>query len=139
MKYRLALSLGSGCLGWSAIRLDAQGRPMAVIRAGVRVFSDGRDPKTGEPLGAQRRYARARRRRRQRLVRRKARFLALLVAHGFFPEDPQARRALERLDPYALRARGLDQPLAPHELGRALFHLNQRRGILFERTLGTTD
>ena len=92
MRYRLALSLGSGFLGWSAIRLDAQGCPMAVIRAGVRVFADGRDPKTGEPLGAQRRYARARRRRRQRQVRRKERLMALLVAHGFFPADAQARR-----------------------------------------------
>lgn len=139
MRYRLALSLGSGCLGWSAIRLDAQGRPMAVIRAGVRLFSDGRDPKTGEPLGAQRRYARARRRRRQRLVRRKERLMALLVEHGFFPPDPQARRAFEGLDPYELRTRGLDHPLAPHELGRALFHLNQRRGILLERALGAND
>ena len=42
MKYRLALSLGLGWLGWAAIRLDAQGRPMAVIRAGVRVFASVR-------------------------------------------------------------------------------------------------
>jgi CRISPR-associated endonuclease Csn1 len=136
MKYRVALSLGLGWLGWAAIRLDAHGRPMAVIRAGVRVFGDGLDPKTGEPLGAQRRDVRARRRRRRRQVRRKDRLLALLVQHGFFPAEPQARRELERLDPYELRARGLDQSLAAHELGRAIFHLNQRRGILLERDLG---
>jgi CRISPR-associated endonuclease Csn1 len=139
MKYRLALSLGQGCLGWAAIRLDAQGRPMAVIRAGVRVFGDGLDAKTGEPLGAQRRDARARRRRRRRQVRRKDRLLALLVEHGLFPAQVHARQELERLDPYDLRARGLDHPLAAHELGRAIFHLNQRRGILLERDLGAGD
>ena len=32
-----------------------------------------------------------------------------------------------------LRARGLDENLAPHELGRALFHLNQRRGFKSNR------
>jgi CRISPR-associated endonuclease Csn1 len=32
--------------------------------------------------------------------------------------------------PYILRARALDGKLSPHELGRALYHLSQRRGFL---------
>ncbi len=35
--------------------------------------------------------------------------------------------------PYLLRARALDEPLSPHELGRALYHLGQRRGFLSNR------
>jgi len=36
-------------------------------------------------------------------------------------------------DPYELRAGALDRALTPYELGRALFHLNQRRGFKSNR------
>ena len=38
--------------------------------------------------------------------------------------------------PYFLRARALDYPLELHELGRALYHLGQRRGYLSNRREG---
>lgn len=47
MRYRLALDLGTTSIGWAMLRLDQQDRPCAVIRAGVRIFNDGRVPKTG--------------------------------------------------------------------------------------------
>jgi CRISPR-associated endonuclease Csn1 len=37
------------------------------------------------------------------------------------------------MDPWKLRAEGLDRPLTPHEFGRAIFHLNQRRGFQSNR------
>lgn len=133
LNYRLALDIGSQSLGWAMVRLDAQGVPCAVIRTGVRIFSDGRNPKDGSSLAVERRMARAMRRRRDRLLRRKARMMRLLVQFGFFPAAVEARKALERQDPYALRARGLDHPLTGAEFGRALFHLNQRRGFRSNR------
>ena len=39
-------------------------------------------------------------------------------------------------DPYELRAKGLDQALKPFELGRALYHLGQRRGFKSNRKSG---
>src|SRR5262249_24007297 len=36
-------------------------------------------------------------------------------------------------DPYDLRVRALVERLEPHEIGRTLFHLNQRRGFLSNR------
>ena len=48
-------------------------------------------------------------------------------------------RALTQLDPYELRARALDHPLTPFELGRALFHLNQRRGFKSNRKAGDDE
>src|SRR5690606_21658648 len=73
LKYRLALDLGSTSLGWAMIRLNADHTPCAVIKAGVRIFSDGRNPKDGSSLAVTRRNARAMRRRRDRLLKRKER------------------------------------------------------------------
>lgn len=133
MAYRLALDLGSTSLGWAMIRLNIQGEPCAVIKAGVRIFSNGRNPKDGSSLAVTRRDARAMRRRRDRLLKRKARMIKGLIEHGFFPEDETERKLLETLNPYHLRAEGLDTALTPSEFGRALFHINQRRGFKSNR------
>ena len=133
MRYRLALDLGSTSLGWAIFRIDDNHQPVALIRAGVRIFGDGRNPKDGSSLAVTRREARAMRRRRDRLLRRKARMLELLQAYNFFPTDDAERKALERLNPYQLRAEGLGRALTPAEFGRALFHMNQRRGFKSNR------
>ena len=139
MRYRLALDLGSTSLGWAMIRLNADNGPCAVIKAGVRIFSDGRNPKDGSSLAVTRREARAMRRRRDRLLKRKARMMSTLIAHGFFPKDAVERKALETLNPYTVRAKGLDAALAPAEFGRALFHINQRRGFKSNRKTDKKD
>jgi CRISPR-associated endonuclease Csn1 len=139
MRYRLALDLGSTSLGWAMLRLGPDNTPIAVIKAGVRIFSDGRNPKDGSSLAVTRRAARAMRRRRDRLLKRKARMMRTLIEHGFFPKDGTARRALELLNPYALRAKGLDETLKPEEFARALFHINQRRGFKSNRKTDKKD
>ena len=45
MRYRLALDLGSSSLGWAMVRLNPGNQPCAVIKAGVRIFPDGRNPR----------------------------------------------------------------------------------------------
>ena len=91
MRYRLALDLGSTSLGWAMIRLSADNAPCAIIKAGVRIFSDGRNPKDGSSLAVTRREARAMRRRRDRLLKRKARMMQTLIAHGFFSKEAAER------------------------------------------------
>ena len=139
MRYRLALDLGSTSLGWAMVRLDAENNPCAVIKAGVRIFSDGRNPKDGSSLAVTRREARAMRRRRDRLLKRKARMTDTLVRYGFFPKDEAERKALVTLNPYTLRAKGLDEALSPAEFARALFHINQRRGFKSNRKTDKKD
>ncbi|HJW56547.1 MAG TPA: type II CRISPR RNA-guided endonuclease Cas9 [Burkholderiaceae bacterium] len=139
MSYRLALDLGSTSLGWAMIRLNANNAPCAVIKAGVRIFSDGRNPKDGSSLAVTRRDARSMRRRRDRLLKRKTRMIRTLVEHGFFSSNHTERKALETLDPYELRARGLDKALTSAEFGRALFHINQRRGFRSNRKADKKD
>lgn len=139
LKYRLALDLGTTSLGWAMIRLTPAGETCAVIRAGVRIFSDGRNPKDGSSLAVSRREARAARRRRDRLLKRKHRLTQELIKHQFFPVDAAQRKALELLDPYALRFKGLDAALTPGEFARAVFHLSQRRGFASNRRTDRKD
>lgn len=139
LRYRLALDLGSTSLGWAMVRLNPNNEPIAVIKAGVRIFGDGRNPKDGSSLAVSRRQARAQRRRRDRLLKRKSRMMATLVRHGFFPQDEASRKALEKTDPFALRAKGLDEALLPEEFARALFHINQRRGFKSNRKTDKKD
>jgi CRISPR-associated endonuclease Csn1 len=131
--WRSGLDLGSNSAGWAALKLDAEGKPCAVLGLGVRIFSDGRNPKDGSSLAVQRRVPRGMRRRRDRYLDRRSDLMHALIALGLMPGDEAERKALEALDPYALRAKALDAALAPHELGRALFHLNQRRGFKSNR------
>lgn len=143
MRYRLALDLGSTSLGWAMIRLNARDEPCAIIKAGVRIFSDGREPagkgQIGASLAATRREKRAMRRRRDRLLMRKASMMRTLIEYGFFPSDEMQRKALETLNPYTLRAKGLNEALTPAEFGRALFHINQRRGFKSNRKTDKKD
>lgn len=127
--YRLGIDVGTNSLGWCLLRLDETDEPCGLLDIGVRIFKDARDPKNKASLAATRRGARAMRRQRDRRLQRKAKLLAALTRHGLMPADRDERKPLECLDPYELRARGLDERLSPYELGRALFHLNQRRGF----------
>lgn len=139
MLYRLALDIGTTSIGWCLIRLNGSGEPVAIIRMGVRIFPDGRNPKDGSSLAVTRRGARQMRRRRDRLLKRKARMLAALTRLGFFPQGEAQRKALVGIDPYALRKKGLYDALTGAEFARALFHINQRRGFLSNRKTDKKD
>ena len=140
--WRLGVDLGTNSLGWAALHLVKSGdgwAPDGILAAGSRIFSDGRDPKSGASLAVDRREARAMRRRRDRFQQRQRALMKYLVADGLFPENPVARKELERLDPYALRARALEVALTLPELGRAIWHLNQRRGFKSNRKTDKPD
>ncbi len=132
-KYRLGLDLGTNSIGWAAVNLDAQGHPCGVLDMGVRIFPDGRNSTDKTSNAVARRTARGQRRRRDRYLMRRGELIQALVEFGLMPPDPEARKELQHLDPYSLRARALDQSLRPFELGRALFHLDQRRGFKSNR------
>lgn len=157
--YRLGLDVGTNSLGWCVIGLNQQGEPERIVNAGARIFSDGRDSKTRETLKATRRLARSARRRRDRFKQRQNFLLLELEKQGLFPtklkkevfsyslkklnqhlkglgglpSDKSAAQDLQKLDPLELRARAVREKLTPFELGRALFHLNQRRGFQSNR------
>lgn len=125
---RLGLDIGTNSIGWCLIEDDRR-----IIAAGSRIFADGRDPQSGTSLAVDRRLARGARRRRDRYLGRRSAFLETLIIHGLMPADADEARLVAAADPYALRARALDAALHPFEIGRALFHLNQRRGFKSNR------
>lgn len=140
---RFAFDLGTSSIGWAVYRLTEDGKPFELVDAGARIFPDGREPssegRTGESLAKKRRDARGPRRRRDRFIQRRRHLMALLVANGLLPQDEAERRAMAAVDPIAIRKRALSEPVSLHELGRALFHLNQRRGFKSNRKTDEPD
>ena len=142
--YRLGLDLGSNSIGWCAVTLDADGRPADVLDAGVRILTPndeaGRDPQSKSSLTASRRDARSMRIRRARFVRRRERLVETLAKAGLLPADRAQRdKLMADMDPYWLRGAALKQSLEPYEIGRAIFHLNQRRGFKSNRIADSGD
>ena len=137
--YRLGLDLGANSIGFALVTLDRDGRPERLLDLGVRVFPDGRDPQSGATLAVDRRTARSMRRRRDRYLLRRRDLMDTLVRSGLMPADERQRKALERLDPYVLRAAALDGPIPVDHVGRALFHLHQRRGFKSNRKTDKGD
>ena len=135
MLYRLSLDLGTNSIGWCQIELDHEKSPIKILNAGVRIFANGRESQGDTSLAVTRRLARQARRRRDRFIRRRKNLMRALIKHGLMPCEESERKALELLDPYALRAKGVNSPLTLYELGRSLFHLNQRRGFKSSRKI----
>lgn len=135
----------------------------AGVEGSTQDIQEGKD----KPRGEGRRLARQQRRQAERRARRLSDLAHTLQRHGLLPggdiDSSSSRHELfTRLDaeiqahylrdetandhaptlnqlPYFLRARALDGPLTPHELGRALYHLGQRRGFLSNRKTAGKD
>ena len=73
------------------------------------------------------------------VIKAGVRMMRTLIEYGFFPAEEEQRKALETMNPFALRAKGLDEALTPAEFGRALFHINQRRGFKSNRKTDKKD
>lgn len=139
MKYRLGLDLGTNSIGWSIFSLDDENKVQELTDLGVRIFSDGRDPKTKEPLAVARRAARSQRKLiYRRKIRRKQTF-RLLQSQNLFPATKEECLSLKSANPYELRIKALDEKLEPYELGRALFNLAVRRGFKSNRKDGSRE
>lgn len=145
--YILGLDLGPNSIGWAVIEVDGMGDSPAPVgfldtsaaghpALGVRIFEAGlQNFDTGKEASKndKRRSARST---RKTLARRRARRRAtqdILTQAGLLPKSDDDLREIWKLDPYRLRAEALDRVLADHELGRAIYHLAQRRGFKSNR------
>ncbi len=128
----LGLDLGTSSIGWALIACDPT--PKTIIDMGVRIFPEGVDRAKGEKsLNQDRRDARSLRRQGYRRVRRKQKLLNALQDAELLPKQQERFDEIMLLNPYALRTKALDERMELYELGRALYHLGQRRGFKSNR------
>lgn len=138
LKYRLGLDLGTNSIGWCMLRLNTTNEPVAVVKAGVRIFHDGRT-NDKVPLAVERRNARSARRNLDRKISRRKHLLISLVKYGLLPENESERKALSILNPYELRNRAVNEQIELYKLGRILMHLSKRRGFKSNRKVDKAD
>ena len=136
MERIFGFDIGTTSIGFAVVDFSPEQSAGNILRLGVRIFPEARDP-DGTPLNQQRRQKRMMRRQlRRRRMRRKA-LNDVLHEAGFLPKFDKAFRknsdtksawqlAMER-DPYELRRRGLEEGLSAYEFGRAIYHLAQHR------------
>ena len=120
--------IGTTSIGFAVIDHDAEPRTGEIHRLGVRIFPEARDPK-GVPWNQERREARLRRRQMRRRRERRRLLGDLLCQAGLLPSRGSSdwNKAMET-DPYELRRRAFEgDALSLHEVGRAIYHLAQRR------------
>lgn len=164
----LGLDLGTNSIGWAIVEKESE-QPYRLVDKGVHIFQDGvAHEKSGEkPAVQDRTAARASRRHYFRRRIRKISLLKILIDNGLCPYlSPEElsdwrqkkiypmneeflawQRTDDNLDknPYHDRYECLTRPLdltQKHEryiLGRALYHLNQRRGFLSNRKDAASD
>ena len=87
MGYKFAFDLGSTSCGWAVVKTDEDQNVIDFEDMGVRIFPDGRDDKTKQPLCVSRRDARTSRVRHDRILERKEKVLNLLKENGMMFSD----------------------------------------------------
>lgn len=132
MEYRVGLDMGTSSIGWCCLLIE-DGSVTGILDIGVRIFSDGRNDQSKEPLCAERRDYRSSRRRLERYKLRRASLIKDLVSAGLLPADKTEFKKLEKLNPYKLRYEAVHRMLTLNELGRVFFHIDQRRGFQSNR------
>ncbi|QTN31930.1 type II CRISPR RNA-guided endonuclease Cas9 [Akkermansiaceae bacterium] len=138
MNYTLGLDMGVASLGWSVVSEEDE-----FIDTGVRVFPaavDAFNSSKEKHPNQDRRGARGMRRRIRRKAERKKAISEALVSLGWKPAEDEAREEWFALDVYELRHRAILEKISLQELGRIIYHLNQRRGFLsLRKTEANTD
>ncbi len=134
--YRLGIDMGSTSIGWCMLELDKDNNPCGIINLGVRIFPDGRDDKSKEPLSAARRTYRGMRRNLDRYLMRRQAVLDFFDRQGWLPQTDPERKQVFLLDPIILRKEALERQLTLPEIARAFIHLAKRRGFKSNRKTG---
>lgn len=135
MKKILGVDLGVASIGWSLIEQNKE--TGKILKSGVRIFQSNEqraDAAPGESAKSDRGTKRSVRRQRDRRTRRKQKLYNKLYQNGLAPVREEWDSWMS-INPYECRAKGLDERLELHELGRALYHLNQHRGYKSNRKI----
>lgn len=152
----LGLDLGTNSIGWAIRDTEIEGNQ--IIDKGVRIFSEGVKSEKGieSSRAAERTGYRSARKIKYRRKLRKYETLKVLALNGMcplsveevqewkksgfkdYPMNPEFLKWLrtsddENINPYFFRDKASKQKVSLFELGRALYHIAQRRGFLSNR------
>jgi len=152
----LGLDLGTNSIGWAIV--DKHGNDFSLVDKGVRIFSEGVKSEKGieSSRAAERTGFRSARKIKFRRKLRKYETLKVLSQNGMcplsieeveewrksgfkkYPMNPEFLKWLrtndnENINPYVFRDKASKQKVSLFELGRALYHIAQRRGFLSNR------
>lgn len=152
----LGLDLGTNSIGWAIV--DKENNDFSLIDKGVRIFSEGVKSEKGieSSRAAERTGYRSARKIKYRRKLRKYETLKVLSKNGMcplsieevedwkksgfknYPMNPEFLKWLrtsedENVNPYFFRDKASRQKVSLYELGRAFYHIAQRRGFLSNR------
>jgi len=158
----LGLDLGTNSIGWAIV--DKDGNDFSFVDKGVRIFSEGVKSEKGieSSKAAERTGYRSARKIKFRRKLRKYETLKVLSKNGMcplsieeveewrksgfkqYPLNPEFLKWLrtddnQNINPYIFRDRASKQKVSLFELGRALYHIAQRRGFLSNRLDQSAD
>jgi len=124
------IDLGIASCGWAVLRNPSGiGDQGEIVALGSWIFDVPETNKERTPTNQIRRGNRLLRRIVRRRRNRMAELRRLFLSKGLLASaDPDALKRAD-LDPWELRARGLDKPFAPAEFAVALGHIAKRRGF----------
>ena len=138
MKNILGLDLGTTSIGWALIKADDNNNPIEIQDMGVRIvplaenegdkFTKGQDI----TVNADRTKARSARRNYDRYQIRRKVLTNKLRQLNMLPDEHLIKLPIMEL--WQLRADAVTQKVSLNELGRILYHLNQKRGYKHSRT-----
>lgn len=158
----LGLDLGTNSIGWAIV--DKEGNDFSLVDKGVRIFSEGVKSEKGveSSKAAERTGYRSARKIKFRRKLRKYETLKVLSENGMcplsieevhewrksgfkqYPLNPEFLNWLrtdddQNINPYIFRDRASKQKVLLYELGRAMYHIAQRRGFLSNRLDQSAD
>lgn len=152
MGYVLGLDLGPTSIGWAALELNENGEPFQIATVtdkdetgetqiripaiGARLFPAGVEKlnqgKQEEPKNKTRREKRSIRRRLRRAKARRMGLIDLLIEKGLVA-NREAIQALQKRDPYEIRAEAIERKIELEEIARIFLHFAKRRGFKSNR------
>jgi CRISPR-associated endonuclease Csn1 len=158
----LGLDLGTNSIGWAIV--NKENNDFSLVDKGVRIFSEGVKSEKGKESSkaAERTAFRSARKIKFRRKLRKYETLKVLSINGMcplsveeveewrksgfkkYPLNPEFLKWLrtdddQNINPYIFRDRASKQKVSLYELGRALYHIAQRRGFLSNRLDQSAD
>lgn len=124
------IDLGIASCGWAVLRHPTPGDPSGeIVAMGSWMFDVPETDKERTPTNQIRRGNRLLRRVIRRRAQRMGEIRRLFAQHGLLAGNEPDALKRAGLDPWELRARGLDKPLSSAEFAVALGHIAKRRGF----------